>query len=272
MHHHAKTTASIAARILGTALLAFAVGASAQQLKPTPFTQPPQDTTGSLANFDVLGVKLGMSESEAVELVKKAFPAGSKDGNGYPIVFKQSDYVLTNPVNHKPTRAGVKFRVHGNVPDNNYDFIKILVNNGKVWAVWRDDASANYEADRFAAMLHGKYPSAAEIISYFDVVEGGRRTNDGTTGVIGARLYAGNCEEAPPLTHDAADSIKLVNGCSRAFFVKYGGTKTAGVKTVHAGTIELVDLDAGRQFFSSMKEMAATAAKADAQRGGDAKF
>lgn len=97
------------------------------------------------------------------------------------------------------------------------------------------------------------------------VVEGGRRTSDGTTGVIGARLYQGQCVETPPLTHDSSDNIRLTNGCSKALVVKYGGTKTAGVKTVRAGQAQLVDLDAGRSFFEIMKGLASAHAKAGAR-------
>ncbi len=259
-------------RLLGAAALVCTAITNAQQLKPTPFTTPPQDTSGALSNYDVLGVKLGMPEAEAVAAVRKAFPAGAKDGNGYAISLKQADYMLTNPINHRPVRAGVKFLLHGNVPERNFDFVKLLVQDGKVWAVWRDDAASNYDADRFAASIHAKYPEASEIVSFFDVVEGGRRTSDGTTGVIGARLYDGRCEEIPPLTHVTTDSITLANGCRKALVVKYAGIKTAGVKTVHAGESQLVDLDVGRQFFASMKTMAADKAKADNLRGGEAKF
>lgn len=270
MLHDLRTIRGLAVRWVAAALLGCATAASAQQLRTTPFTQPPQDTAGAITNFDVLGVKLGMPEAEAVALIKKAFPPGSKDSNGYPIVLKQSEYMLTNPVNHTPVRAGVKFRMHGNAPDNNYDFVKLLINDGKVWAVWRDDGTSRYDAEKFAATVHNKYAGSSEIVSYFDVVENGRRTSDGSTGVIGARLYQGACEETPPLTHSSVDNIKLLNGCSKAFVVKYGGVKTAGVKTVQTGESQLVDLDAGRQFFAAMRGMAADAARA--QQSGDAKL
>jgi hypothetical protein len=52
----------------------------------------------------------------------------------------------------------------------------------------------------------------------------------------------------------------------------YAVRKTEGVKTLGAGKTQLVDVDAGRQFFASMRGEAASAAAADAKRGGDAKL
>src|ERR1700761_7825910 len=93
-------------RLLGAGAVVWPPLTKAPPPNPTPFTTPPQDTSGALSNYDVLGVKLGMPEAEAVAAVRKAFPAGAKDGNGYPISLKQADYMLTNPINHRPVRAG----------------------------------------------------------------------------------------------------------------------------------------------------------------------
>src|ERR1700755_211043 len=109
-------------RLLGAAALVCTAITNAQQLKPTPFTTPSQDTSGALSNYDVLGRKLGMPAAEAGAAVRKAFPAGAKDGNGYAISLKQADYMLTNPINHRPVRAGVKFLLHGNMPERNFGF------------------------------------------------------------------------------------------------------------------------------------------------------
>jgi hypothetical protein len=75
------------------AVAAFAVTGSLNawaQSKPSA-----QDTTGALGKYDILGVKLGMTEGEAVATIKNRFPAGAKDGRGRPINLKQSDYMLT---------------------------------------------------------------------------------------------------------------------------------------------------------------------------------
>ncbi len=54
------------------------------------------DATGSIPNFDILGVKLGMTEAQAVAAIKERFPAGTKDSRGRVVSLKQTDYELQN--------------------------------------------------------------------------------------------------------------------------------------------------------------------------------
>ncbi len=252
--------------VITSAIVAAALATSAQaQVKPKP-----QDTTGLLDRFEILGVRLGMPEAEAVAAVRKAFPPGSKDGRGNPIHVKESDYMLTNVVNHQPIRAGIRFQLHPERP-NNFDFVKILTVDGRVWAVWRDDITSNYEYDAMAAAMRSKYAGAGEMSGQFDVLTDGRRTTDGTTGLYGMQLYQGACDDLP-FNNSGGDSIKLDTGCKKVFWMSYGHTKTAGVKSMGAGSAQLVDLEGGRTFFDSMRGLAAAKASDENRRAGDAKL
>jgi hypothetical protein len=221
-----------------SALLAAAAGlAHAAQ----PMSQ--QDTAGAISNYDILGVKLGMPEADAIAAIKKRFPAGAKDGMGNAINLKQSDYMMSHPVTRQPVRAGVRFDLHPE-QKTNFDFVKIFTVNGKVWAIWRDEAS-------------------------YDVVQNNKRTAE--TGWNGQYLVQGKCNK-PPLWAAGSDSMTLEPGCNKILWMMYAVRKTEGVKTLGAGKTQLVDVDAGRQFFASMRGEAASAAAADAKRGGDAKL
>lgn len=249
-----------------TAAFVTAFAATAQaQLKPKP-----QDPSGLIDKFDVLGVRLGMSEAEATAILKKQFPEGSRDGRGAPIHLKVTDYMLTNPIDHRPVRAGVRFQLH---PESvsNFDFIKLFVHEGRVWAVWRDDISSIYDYDQMATPMKSKYFGAHEMEGQFDVIADGRRTTDGTRGLYGMELYQGSCDDLP-FNHSTSDSIKLDKGCSKTFWMSYGHTKTAGVRSMGGGSAQLVDLDVGRRFFDSMQGLAAAKAAADNKRGGEAKL
>jgi hypothetical protein len=244
--------------------------AYAQLLDPAKPQQKPQDTTGALAGYDMLGVKLGMSEADAVAAIKKRFPDGSPDAMGRPMKIKQSDYMLVNPTNRQPVRAGVKFELRPE-QKSNYDFIKVLVHDGKVWAIWRDDMSSKYDYDKMVGDLTAKYAAARPIESMFDVIEGTKRSSDGSKGASGVELYEGKCT-GTPLSHMANDSIALQPGCNKVLWVNYSITKTAGVKSMGAGGGQLVDLEAGRHFFAAMNGAAAARAHADNKRAGDAKL
>jgi hypothetical protein len=225
-----------------SALLAAAAGlAHAAQ----PMSQ--QDTAGAISNYDILGVKLGMPEADAIAAIKKRFPAGAKDGMGNAINLKQSDYMMSHPVTRQPVRAGVRFDLHPE-QKTNFDFVKIFTVNGKVWAIWRDEASSVYDYDKTSADIKAKYPGAAPFEDYYDVVQNNKRTAE--TGWNGQYLVQGKCN----------------------LWMMYAVRKTEGVKTLGAGKTQLVDVDAGRQFFASMRGEAASAAAADAKRGGDAKL
>ncbi|WP_140628325.1 hypothetical protein [Methylibium rhizosphaerae] len=250
------------------ALIGLTVSARAQLVDPSK--PKPQDTTGAMAGYDMLGVKLGMSEADAVAAIRKRFPDGSPDAMGRPMKIKQTDYMLVNPSNRQPVRAGVRFELRPE-QKSNYDFIKLLVHDGKVWAVWRDDMSSKYDYDKMVGELTTKYAAARPIESMFDVIEGTKRTSDGSKGTSGVELYDGKCT-GTPLSHMATDSIALQPGCNKVLWVNYSITKTAGVKSIGAGGGQLVDLEAGRMFFASMNNAATAKAQSDNKRGGDAKL
>jgi hypothetical protein len=157
---------------------------------------------------------------------------------------------------------------------SNYDYVKILLNDGKVWAVWRDDISSIYDYDKTVADIQAKYPEATPRESLFEVVANGQRKGDGTKGINGVPLFLGQCA-IPPLWNGGAggsDSITLEPGCNKVLWMNYALTKTEGLKSIGAGNAQLVDLDGGREFFASMRGAAAAGAAADVKRGGPAKL
>ncbi|GKT19914.1 hypothetical protein AVHY2522_24220 [Acidovorax sp. SUPP2522] len=114
------------------------VGASHTQLP-----QQPQDRTNAIATYEVLGVRLGMPEAEAIAAVRSRFPAGTKNANGQVVTLRITGYQLTNPRTNAKVRAGVRIDLHPDVASN-FDFVKIFVYAGKIWAVWRDDSAGRY--------------------------------------------------------------------------------------------------------------------------------
>ena len=126
----------------------------------------PEDAKGAISTYELLGVKLGMSEADAIAAIKKRFPPGSKDSNNRPINLQQSDYLLTSPATRARVKAGVRFDLHPE-SKNNFDFVKLFVHDGKVWAIWRDDSSGRYEYPKMVSDIQSKYAVAAEIKSNF---------------------------------------------------------------------------------------------------------
>lgn len=131
--------------------------------------------------------------------------------------------------------------------------------------------SSKYDYDKMVGDLTAKYAAARPIESMFDVIEGTKRSSDGSKGASGVELYDGKCT-GTPLSHMATDSIALQPGCNKVLWVNYGIVKTAGVKSIGAGGGQLVDLEAGRHFVASMNGAATARAQADNKRGGDAKL
>ena len=211
------------------------------------------DATGAIHNFDILGVKLGMTEAQAIAAIKERFPAGTKSSRGTPVNLKMSDYTLQNGNTGKPVRAGVLFEMHPE-QKSNYDFVKILLNNGKVWAIWRDDTTSTYAYDKVIGDMAAKYAGAAPIDDYFDIMVNGRRTNDGTKARSGFELYQGACSDNswPFKRVNQGDGISLQSSCSKVFRVHYGVLQTNGVKSLGNGSAQLVDLDTGRAFMETL--------------------
>lgn len=211
------------------------------------------DSTGAIQNYDVLGVKLGMSEAQALAAIKERFPAGTKDSRGRPVTLKVTDYTLQSKTTGKPVKAGVRVDFY---PDQktNYDFVKVLFNGDKVWAVWRDDTTSTYAYEKTIGDMGGKYAGAVPIEDYYDSLVNGQRRGNGQKARNGFELYQGTCSDntLPFRRVNQGDNINLQSSCNKVFQVKYGVLETGGVKSLGNGYAQLVDLDAGRNFMQSL--------------------
>lgn len=222
-------------------------GASHAQLPPQP-----QDTSNAIPSYEVLGVRLGMSEADAVAAVRSRFPSGSNNANGQPVNLRVTDYQLTNPRTNAKVRAGVRIDLYPD-PRSNLDFIKIFVFSGKVWAVWRDDSAGRYDYDKMLADLVAKYPGAARQQTQFMIVNGGSISREpGPPAVSGVELFVGQCIGLPFSRSGTSDKISLGSNCHKVFDVGYQPQLKEGVKLLASGRSQLVDLDAGRAFMSWM--------------------
>ncbi len=222
-------------------------GQAYAQLPPQP-----QDTSNAILTYEVLGVRLGMPEAEAIAAVRSRFPAGSKNANGQPISLRVTDYLLTNPRTNAKVRAGVRIDLHAD-PKSNLDFIKLFVFSGKVWAVWRDDSAGRYDYDKMLADLVAKYPGASRQQTQFMIVNGGSISREpGPQAVSGVELYQGQCIGLPFARSGNSDKISLGSSCRKVFDVGYQPQLKEGVKLLASGRAQLVDLDAGRAFMSWM--------------------
>ena len=238
----------------------------------------PQDTSSALASFDVLGVRLGMSETDAVAAIRQRFPAGTKDANGRLIQLRVSDYQLTSPRTQARVRAGVRFDLG---PDpkpgkfsgsSNFNFIKLLVHEGRVWAVWRDDQGARYPYEQTVAEVQAKYRGAVPIPSAFMLVNGGSISREpGPPAIDGLQLYAGHCIAPPLASSSSGDKISLDPACNKAFHWAYQPRIEGGVKVMASGRVQLVDLEQGRLFMRFLASASGNMA-ADKPRTTDAKL
>jgi hypothetical protein len=261
IHFASKTLATLAAFVA----LFTQLGVAHAQLAGRPL---PQDTTHAIEGFDILGVRLGMPEADAIAAIKSRLD-DSVDSGGNKVHLKTLDYVLRSPVTHAPVRAGVRFERDTGTPAVG-DAARLLIVDGRVWGVWRNDVRGHYDYERMLSDLTEKYAGAGQIPSLFDRINGGRRENGGT-GMSGMELYQGHCDGSQPFA-GASGSIRLEPGCSKVLWVNYGLIDVAGVRSMNAGTSQLVDLDAGRRWFESMNGVAAQKAREANLRGGAAKL
>ncbi len=218
----------------------------------------PQDTANAIPTYELLGIRLGMSEAEAISAIEKRFPAGTQDANGRPITLRKSDYELTSPKSGAKVRAGIRFDLHPEVK-NNFDFIKVFTHAGRVWAVWRDDSSGRYDYDKMLADVLAKYPGASPQKTSFMVVNGNTISGQpGPPAVEGVELYQGQCLGLPFSRSSSGDSMKLEPACRQVFNLGYQPQIKANVKLLASGKVQLVDLDVGRTFMAWMSSGAGT--------------
>jgi len=261
------TTASTLATIATLTALSLPIGSAHAQLAGRPL---PQDTSHAIDNYDILGVKLGMPEGEAIAAIKSHLPEGSPDGKGHTVRLRVLDYQLLSPVTRTPVRAGVRFERDSGTPGAS-DAVRILSVDGRVWAVWRDDVYGRFDYDNMLSELSKKYTGAGQIPSLIDLIENGSSRGSAGKGVTGVELYQGRCTE-PPLFPGHSGNIKLDAACQKVLWVNYRAMQIAGVRSLSGGTAQLVDLDAGRRFFDAMNGMAASKARDDIKSGGSPKL
>jgi len=212
----------------------------------------PQDTSNAISGYELLGVRLGMSEADAVSAIKKRFPPGTQNADGRPVTLRVTDYELTSPRTNARVRAGVRIDLHPETKSN-FDFIKLFVHGGKVWAVWRDDSAGRYEYDKMLADLVAKYPGASQQQTQFMIVNGGTISREpGPPAVSGVELFQGQCIGLPFARSGTNDKISLGSSCRKVFDVGYQPQLKEGVKLLASGRAQLVDLDAGRAFMAWM--------------------
>jgi hypothetical protein len=212
----------------------------------------PKDTSNAIGSYEILGVRLGMSEGDAIAAIRSRFPAGAKDANGRLISLKQSDYQLVSPQTRAEVRAGIRFDLYP-ASQSNFDFIKIFLHQGKVWAVWRDDMSGRYDYEQISRDLHGKYAAASPIHSRFMIVNNNSiAPQPGDPATHGAELFEGDCLTLPFKRSHNSDSISLDPRCRKAFTVDYQPQHKNGTKILASGFGQLVDLDVGRSFMKWM--------------------
>ncbi|MFC5522661.1 hypothetical protein [Polaromonas jejuensis] len=237
---------------IAAALLTFGTTLLAQGLNA------PQDTSNAIASYELLGVRLGMTEADAIGAIKKRFPAGSQDANGRPINLRMSDYELTSPKTGAKVRAGIRFDLFPQTT-NNFDFVKVLTYSGRVWAVWRDDSSGRYDYDKMLADVLAKFPGASPQKTSFMVVNNNTISGQpGPPAVEGVELYKGRCLGLPFSRSSSGDSMKLEPDCRQVFNLGYQPQIKNNVKLLASGRVQLVDLDAGRNFMTWMSTGAGT--------------
>jgi hypothetical protein len=244
---HQRLPATIAAAILACSTSLLAQGLNA-----------PQDTGNAIPTYELLGVRLGMSEAEASAAIEKRFPAGTQDANGRPITLRKSDYELTSPKSGAKVRAGIRFDLHPEVK-NNFDFIKVFTHAGRVWAIWRDDSSGRYDYDKMLADVLAKYPGASPQKTSFMVVHNNTISGQpGPPAVEGVELYKGRCLGLPFSRSSSGDSMKLEPDCRQVFNLGYQPQIKNNVRLLASGRVQLVDLDVGRDFMAWMATGAGT--------------
>lgn len=204
---------------------------------------PPLNTINHIARYELAGIRLGMTETQAVAAVRDRFPPGQ---------LHMSDYELTDPKTRERVRAGVRFDLH---PQGgmDQDFIKILTHAGRVWAVWRDDSSATYEYDSLYANVISKYRGASPQSSPFVVVTKDLLSQEpGPRTVSGVARVDGQCPDLPLTVSPSDDKVSLGSQCRKFFAINYQPQITNGMRLLTSGRAQLVDAEVGRAFIAWM--------------------
>ena len=189
--------------------------------------------------FDVLGIKLGMSEKEARAKVINYIPGGGMiNSGGKKLNAVTKDYFLKNPSSKSEVRSGFKIGIEGAAIE--YDFLIVLVVKDKVWAISRYDMTGRYDFQSTYDALLKKYEGTNP------------KSGNGTTVLT---LSDGPCEGMLLVSHtNGRDQISLPGSCNTSFTAMYQANEANGVKTLSYGRTNLVDLNLGRAFFADMRD------------------
>lgn len=231
------------------------------------------DASALISSYDVLGIRLGMSETQARAALTSYVPAGhNTDRLGKVMKVALRDYKLVNPINQTEVRAGFLVSYVGKDYDGGYNFIKVFIFNDKVWGVWRGDQSGNYDYSQAKDNMKNKYLGAQPTKTDIRKVIGNSFEGSEGVDVGGFEISEGRCSNAPFSTVNQSDSISLSPGCLKFFRVGYEIHSKSGLKSLSNGSSQLVDLKVGGAFFDSMKTSAKASAAQDQKGLGGGKF
>jgi hypothetical protein len=218
-----------------------------------------QNNGNPISQYDVLGVKLGVSEKQARMALSGYRPSNDPKAGDYagkPLKLDISDFYLNNPNDGKKIRAGFQIYYKGVGVDGQFDFVKVFLHEDKVWAIWRWDAAGRYEYGEARRNLLAKYPGATPMMTNVARVAGGSFVGSEGQDIGGVEAYDGTCANSPFNHAVTGDSINLARNCNRYFKVAYRIYSNNGVRQLSFGESALVDLNAGRAFFAGMRNVA----------------
>lgn len=238
-------------------------------------------TTGSIKNsvlysWDVAGVKLGMTESEA----KKALTASIKGLQFQDIVLEERGSSVRGGFH---AFKGIKRKSYH--PIEYEDSIAVYIAEGKVWgvakSVFRNKGMNNYGVvhEKFAEAVHAKYPeavvppakTAGSRLAYFYINTDGSVSTPDTTPKPQHCTYIGD-DWSPRTNYSAPWSVTVYPNCPGVFVIRGNILEKEGIPVVINYLTFLIDGEAGYNWTKNYKDAAINLRKKQIIEGGKAEF